>query len=145
MQCKEGKKDGALRDSCLKRNWDGFDILDFEATGTIREKGVNELDEFAIDWYNHEFFNQPVVPHLIEDPLYVEKNSKSAHLQIGMPGGIRVKLNDRADSEAFGPESKFLRRKEVVGFKEVFHAVRENFLKNLGGCDGSYIQMFQIH
>jgi hypothetical protein len=53
-------------------------------------------------------------------------SSESALLQIGM-----------ADGEAFGPESKLLRRKEVVDFKEVFHAVREDFLKNLGGCDGS--------
>jgi hypothetical protein len=73
--------------------------LDFDAICTIREKGVNELDEFGIDWYIYEFLNQPVVPHLIEDPLYVEKNSESALLRI--------------DGEAFGPESKLLRRKHL--------------------------------
>jgi hypothetical protein len=67
--------------------------LDFDATGTIREKGVNELDEFGIDWYIYEFLNQPVVPHLIEDPLYVEKNSESALLH--WHAGLMVKRSDR--------------------------------------------------
>jgi hypothetical protein len=42
-----------------------------------------------------------------------------------------MKLEDRIDGGAFGPESKLLRVKEVVGFKEVFQGVREDSLKNV--------------
>jgi hypothetical protein len=49
----------------------------------------------------------------------------------GERGGIRMKLEDRIDGGAFGPESKLLRVKEVVGFKEVFQGVREDSLKNV--------------
>jgi hypothetical protein len=71
------------------------------------------------------------VLNLVESPLHVQKDSERELLQIGIPGGIRIKLEIRVDGGTFRPESKLLRGKEVVCFEEVFQAIGENFLKNL--------------
>ncbi|KAH0818632.1 hypothetical protein GEV33_004159 [Tenebrio molitor] len=56
---------------------------------------------------------QAVVPDPVEGPLYVQEDGKSVLLQIGMSGGVRVKLKDGVDGGAFRPESELLRWEET--------------------------------
>jgi hypothetical protein len=53
------------------------------------------LDEIGVYWDFYEFLDQPVMPDPVEGPLYVQEDGKSVLLQIGVPGGVRVKLKDR--------------------------------------------------
>jgi hypothetical protein len=83
-------------------------------------KAVDELDEVGVYWDFFEFLDQPVVSDPVEGPLYVQEDGKSVLLQIGMSGGVRVKLKDGVDGGAFRPESELLRWEEVVDHKEIF-------------------------
>jgi hypothetical protein len=59
---------------------------------------------------------------------YCAKLSRKPSLcREGERGGM--KLEDRIDGRAFGPESKLLRVKEVVGFKAVFQEVEDSLKK----------------
>jgi hypothetical protein len=48
---------------------------------------------------------------------------KSVLLQIGVPGGVRVKLKDGVDGGAFRPESELLRWEEVLILRQFFRRV----------------------
>jgi hypothetical protein len=79
-----------------------------------------KLGFIGIYWDFYEFLDQPVMPDPVEVPLYVQEDGKSVLLQIGMSGGVRVKLKDGVDGGAFRPESELFRREEVVDLKEIF-------------------------
>lgn len=66
--------------------------MDSYFAGSICKEGIDQLDEWRVEFKVDELLDEAVVPDLVECPLYVKKDGERAPTQVGISGGIGVEF-----------------------------------------------------